>query len=43
MDHHHISPESHVIFLENMKNTDSSVSTVILRGYMDEVRAVAAA
>ena len=38
MDHHHITPESHVIFLENMKNSDSSDNTVILKGFMDEVQ-----
>ena len=34
-----ISPESRVVFLQHMRSTnaDTSVSTVNLRGFMDEV------
>ena len=37
---HHIVPESRAVFLHYMRrrNVDSSVNTVNLRGFMDEVR-----
>ena len=37
---HQIGPESRVVFLQHMRNTNAnfSVSTVNLRGFMDEVR-----
>ena len=34
-EHHGVGPESRVVFLENMKNTENDV---ILNGFMDEVR-----
>ena len=36
-----IGPESRVVFLQHMRNTntDTSVNTVNLRGFMDEVSA----
>ena len=36
-----IGPESHVVFLQHMRNTntDTLVSTVNLRGFIDEVSA----